>query len=95
LLAALKKSQARFEQKEYDGAIDLLLSMISLSQFALELTESLLLYKVIAAIEFQRKAYKRALKICHLVIYLCALKDELSEIRLEMLQMAGLCQMRL
>lgn len=54
-----------------------------------------MLYKLIAQIEYHRKQYDRALQVCHLIIYMCSLKEILADIRLEALKLAGLCRMRL
>ena len=53
------------------------------------------LYQLISSIEFHRKRFQKALEVCHLVIHMCSNKEELSEIRLQMLKMSGMCQMRL
>ena len=95
ILVVLKKSRQHYEFKDYDSSIELLNSVIPLAQFALELVEVLMLYKLIATIEFARKAFEKALKVCHLVVYMCANTSALCNIRLEMLKMAGLCRMRL
>lgn len=69
--------------------------MLPLVQFALELLDLMMLYKLIAQIEYHRKQYDRALQVCHLIIYMCSLKEILADIRLEALKLAGLCRMRL
>ena len=56
---------------------ELLKSIIPLSQFALELFDTLMLYKLVATIEFDRKEFQNALNICHLMIYVCGINDQL------------------
>ena len=48
----VNKSKQWFEDKEYDLAIELLQNVLNLSQIALELFDILMLYKLIAQVEF-------------------------------------------
>lgn len=73
----VKKSRQWYEVEKYDFAIELLKSIIPLSQFALELFDTLMLYKLVATIEFDRKEFQNALNICHLMIYVCGINDQL------------------
>ena len=83
-----------YEAKDYQSAINLLKEMIPLSQYALELVDTMMLYKLIARIEYHSKDYDRAREICHVVIYMCASLENLTQIRLEALEISALCAMR-
>ena len=52
--------------------------MIPLAQFALELEDTIFLYKLVATIEYHGKKYNKVLEICHLIVYMCANKENLS-----------------
>ena len=52
-----------------------------------------MLYKLVATIEYHGKKYNKVLEICHLIVYMCANKENLSLMRLEALKMIGLCKM--
>ena len=52
LMIALKRAEKMYELKDYQNAIDLIKEMIPLAKYAIELLDSMMLYKLIATIEF-------------------------------------------
>ena len=55
----------------------------------------MMLYKLIATIEYSCKQYDRAREICHVIIYMCSTNmDSLNKIRLEALKISAICAMR-
>lgn len=91
----MNRSKRFYQHGEYREAIETIKAMLKLTKRALCLMETLLNYKLIAMINFNRKDYETALNICHIVIQECSLKPQLQDMRLAMLKLAGLCRMRL
>lgn len=85
LLVALKRAEKMYEVKDGPGAIELLKEVIPLAQLALELVDTIMLYKLIAHIELHCKEYDRALDVFHLIAYMCSNKESLALFRLESL----------
>ena len=75
--------------------MDLLLSLVPLAQFALEIIDCLMIYKLVATVEFDRQSYAKALEVSHLVVYMCSDKDYLANIRHQCLKMAALCRQKM
>lgn len=90
----LLRAMALYEHKDFQGCVDLLTLAIPVAQFASDLVDAMMLYQVMAFIEFHRKSYERCLEICHLVIYMCCDREVLYDVRIDMLKMSAMCHMQ-
>ena len=76
ILATVKKAQELFENKDQERCIALLKSAIPLARLALNMVDTVLLYKLIASLHFDNREYDAALKVCHIVNYVTGMQNE-------------------
>lgn len=105
LLTTLKKAESLFQQRDNSQCVHLLKQAIPLTRLALDYVDTLMLYKLVADVEFLSKNFDEALNVCHVVNYITQSNSDqnwinaemeltLTKLRIGCLKTACLCLMR-